>query len=287
MPANFLEIKKIKMPFTEYMSLIEQTSLKGLFRRAAEQKAENKIRKLVEDYKNKVEKDKGLLSQIEELPVVSDNPSPVIKEVNVEQEFLEKQPLILRDAPFNKAITADVKSFCSCWFDLSEPEKYKEILSLINKDLEKEGEEIFDVSTKENLILGLANRYAQNAMDARALRKWREYNFYMRSLAYFVTLLLAKANSKSLEDKVENIALACCKSKVQAADVSYKELVDELSEQFEIVRNNLKRIEERFKYRMLINVSYPLDRANKIEDEIYKELDRINKDVSKLWNKIG
>lgn len=291
MPASFLETQNIKMPFTEYMSMVERTSMKGLLRRAAEQLSENKVKRLVDDYKAKVNNDKHLLNQIEELPVISDNPTPVVKEVNVEQEILENQPLILRESAINQAITADVKGFCSNCFDLSEPEKYQEILTLIDEDLAKEGQDVFDISTKENLILGLANRYAQNAIDARTLAKWKEYNFYMRSLAYFIPLLLERANSKSLDNKVEKLEVDFkVMSKVKkliAADVSYKELVEELNEQFEIVKKNLDRIKDRFKYRMLINVSYPLDKANKIEDDIYNELKRINKEVDKLWGKIG
>lgn len=291
MPASFLETQNIKMPFTEYMSMVERTSMKSLLRRAAEQLSENKVKRLVNDYKAKVDNDKHLLNQIEELPVISDNPTPVVKEVNVEQEILENQPLILRESAINQAITADVKGFCSNCFDLSEPEKYQEILALIDEDLAKEGQDVFDISTKENLILGLANRYAQNAIDARTLEKWKEYNFYMRSLAYFIPLLLERANSKSLDNKVEKLEVDFkVMSKVKkliAADVSYKELVDELSEQFEIVKKNLDRIKDRFKYRMLINVSYPLDKANKIEDDIYNELKKINKEVDKLWGKIG
>lgn len=291
MPASFLETQNIKMPFTEYMSMVERTSMKSLLRRAAEQLSENKVKRLVDDYKAKVNNDKHLLNQIEELPVISDNPAPVVKEVNIEQEILENQPLILRESAINQAITADVKGFCSNCFDLSEPEKYQEILALIDEDLAKEGQDAFDISTKENLILGLANRYAQNAIDARTLEKWKEYNFYMRSLAYFIPLLLERANSKSLDNKVEKLEVDFkVMSKVKkliAADVSYKELVDELSEQFEIVKKNLDRIKDRFKYRMLINVSYPLDKANKIEDDIYNELKKINKEVDKLWGKIG
>lgn len=291
MPASFLETQNIKMPFTEYMSMVERTSMKSLLRRAAEQLSENKVKKLVDDYKAKVNNDKNLLNQIEELPVISDNPSPVVKEVNVEQEILENQPLVFRESVINQAITADVKGFCSNCFDLSEPEKYQEILALIDEDLAKEGQDVFDISTKENLILGLANRYAQNAIDARTLEKWKEYNFYMRSLAYFIPLLLERANSKSLDNKVEKLEVDFkVMSKVKkliAADISYKELVEELNEQFEIVKKNLDRIKDRFKYRMLINVSYPLDKANKIEDDIYNELKRINKEVDKLWGKIG
>lgn len=291
MPASFLETQNIKMPFTEYMSMVERTSMKSLLRRAAEQLSENKVKRLVDDYKAKVNNDKHLLNQIEELPVISDNPTPVVKEVNVEQEILENQPLILRESAINQAITADVKGFCSNCFDLSEPEKYQEILTLIDEDLAKEGQDVFDISTKENLILGLANRYAQNAIDARTLAKWKEYNFYMRSLAYFIPLLLERANSKSLDNKVEKLEVDFkVMSKVKkliAADVSYKELVEELNEQFEIVKKNLDRIKDRFKYRMLINVSYPLDKANKIEDDIYNELKKINKEIDKLWGKIG
>ena len=291
MPASFLETQNIKMPFTEYMSMVERTSMKSLLRRAAEQLSENKVKRLVDDYKAKVNNDKHLLNQIEELPVISDNPTPVVKEVNVEQEILENQPLILRESVINQAITADVKGFCSNCFDLSEPEKYQEILALIDEDLAKEGQDVFDISTKENLILGLANRYAQNAIDARTLEKWKEYNFYMRSLAYFIPLLLERANSKPLDNKVEKLEVDFkVMSKVKkliAADISYKELVEELNEQFEIVKKNLDRIKDRFKYRMLINVSYPLDKANKIEDDIYNELKRINKEVDKLWGKIG
>ena len=291
MPASFLETQNIKMPFTEYMSMVERTSMKSLLRRAAEQLSENKVKRLVDDYKAKVNNDKHLLNQIEELPVISDNPTPVVKEVNVEQEILENQPLILRESVINQAITADVKGFCSNCFDLSEPEKYQEILALIDEDLAKEGQDVFDISTKENLILGLANRYAQNAIDARTLEKWKEYNFYMRSLAYFIPLLLERANSKPLDNKVEKLEVDFkVMSKVKkliAADISYKELVEELNEQFEIVKKNLDRIKDRFKYRMLINVSYPLDKANKIEDDVYNELKRINKEVDKLWGKIG
>lgn len=291
MPASFLETQNIKMPFTEYMSMVERTSMKSLLRRAAEQLSENKVKRLVDDYKAKVNNDKHLLNQIEELPVISDNPAPVVKEVNIEQEILENQPLILRESAINQAITADVKGFCNNCFDLSEPEKYQEILALIDEDLAKEGQDVFDISTKENLILGLANRYAQNAIDARTLAKWKEYNFYMRSLAYFIPLLLERANSKSLDNKIEKLEVDFkVMSKVKkliAADVSYRELVDELNEQFEIVKKNLDRIKDRFKYRMLINVSYPLDKANKIEDDIYNELKRINKEVDKLWGKIG
>lgn len=291
MPASFLETQNIKMPFTEYMSMVERTSMKSLLRRAAEQLSENKVKRLVDDYKAKVNSDKNLLNQIEELPVISDNPAPVVKEVNVEQEILENQPFVFRESVINQAITADVKGFCNNCFDLSEPEKYQEILALIDEDLAKEGQDVFDISTKENLILGLANRYAQNAIDARTLEKWKEYNFYMRSLAYFIPLLLERANSKSLDNKVEKLEVDFkVMSKVKkliAADVSYRELVDELNEQFEIVKKNLDRIKDRFKYRMLINVSYPLDKANKIEDDIYNELKKINKEVDKLWGKIG
>lgn len=299
MPANFLETQNIKMPFTEYMSMVERTSMKSLLRRAAEQRSENKVKRLVDDYKTKVNNDKSLLNQIEELPVISDNPKPVVKNVNVEQEIFEKQPLILRDSPIDRAVTANFNDFCAIWLDLSEPEKYQQVLKLIDEDLAGEDQNVFDVSTRENLILGLANRYAQNAIDARTLRKWKDYNFYMRSLAYFIPLLLEKADSKTLTNKVEklqeedNKVLSSIKKLVNtkevdaARELNYDELVKELSEQFDIVKHSLDRIKDRFKYRMTVNVSYPLDKANKLEDDLYNTLKKIDGEINKLWNKIG
>lgn len=299
MPANFLETQNIKMPFTEYMSMVERTSMKSLLRRAAEQRSENKVKRLVDDYKTKVNNDKSLLNQIEELPVISDNPKPVVKNVNVEQEIFEKQPLILRDSPIDRAVTANFNDFCAIWLDLSKPEKYQQVLKLIDEDLAEEDQNVFDVSSKENLILGLANRYAQNAIDARTLRKWKEYNFYMRSLAYFIPLLLEKADSKTLTNKVEklqeedNKVLSSIKKLVNtkevdaARELNYDELVKELSEQFDIVKHSLDRIKDRFKYRMTVNVSYPLDKANKLEDDLYNTLKKIDGEINKLWNKIG
>lgn len=299
MPANFLETQNIKMPFTEYMSMVERTSMKSLLRRAAEQRSENKVKRLVDDYKTKVNNDKSLLNQIEGLPVISDNPKPVVKNVNVEQEIFEKQPLILRDSPIDRAVTANFNDFCAIWLDLSEPEKYQQVLKLIDEDLAGEDQNVFDVSTKENLILGLANRYAQNAIDARTLRKWKDYNFYMRSLAYFIPLLLEKADSKTLTNKVEklqeedNKVLSSIKKLVNtkevdaARELNYDELVKELSEQFDIVKHSLDRIKDRFKYRITVNVSYPLDKANKLEDDLYNTLKKIDGEINKLWNKIG
>lgn len=299
MPASFLETQNIKMPFTEYMSMVERTSMKSLLRRAAEQRSENKVKRLVDDYKTKVNNDKSLLNQIEELPVISDNPKPVVKDVNVEQEIFEKQPLILRDSPIDRAVTANFNDFCAIWLDLSEPEKYQQVLKLIDEDLAGEDQNVFDISTKENLILGLANRYAQNAIDARTLRKWKDYNFYMRSLAYFIPLLLEKADSKTLTNKVEklqeedNKVLSSIKKLVNtkevdaARELNYDELVKELSEQFDIVKHSLDRIKDRFKYRMAVNVSYPLDKANKLEDDLYNTLKKIDGEINKLWNKIG
>lgn len=202
MPADFLE-GKVNIPFTEYMALIEKTNLKSLLRNAAIQKSENKVKKLFDDYKEKVNKDKNLLNGISELPVISDNPKPVSKDVNPEQEFLEKQPLILRDSHFNTVIKANFDSFLSSMLIITEPHQYQELLEMINKDLGKEGAEAFDVSTKENLILGLANRYAQNAIDARDMRQWKQYNFYMRSLAYFLPILISQVNSKEIEKKAK------------------------------------------------------------------------------------
>ena len=73
----------------------------------------------------------------------------------------------------------------------------------------------------------------------------------------------------------------------EASDISYDDLVEEIRDKSQELKTEVDRIFNRFKYRMIVNVSYPLDKANKIEDEIYKELTDITKRVSKLYNKIG
>lgn len=171
----------------------------------------------------------------------------------------------------------DHNDFIDAYNDMKDIAIYEKILDILNKKLSQEGEE-FDINTPENHMLGLANRYAHNAQECKMMHQWTLFAFYMRSLAYFIPILLDKANLK--EDKVLE--------KVEAAtDISYQDLVKELDEKFAIAKNELDRIKDRFHYRMLINVSYPLDKANKIEDEIWKELDKITKEISKLYSKIG
>ena len=101
---------------------------------------------------------------------------------------------------------------------------------------------------------------------------------------------IQKLLEKSTELEPEKVIVikASATNEVNAVrDISYSELVEELNEQFEIVKANLDRIKNRFRYRMLINISYPLNQANKIEEELWKELNKINDQVSKMWSKIG
>ena len=87
---------------------------------------------------------------------------------------------------------------------------------------------------------------------------------------------------------MDNLEFKLRKLMVKSARVnSYQELVDEIDEKIEIVKNSLDRINNRFRYRMIQNVSYPLEKAEKIEDDIWKSLSDIDKEVNKLWSKIG
>ena len=296
MPAQFLE-EKVAIPFLEYMAILEKTNLKGLLKYAAMKKSEQKISDLLNDYSKKVNCDKELLKDVNSLPYISENPKTIEKVVVPEQEIFEKQPLILRDSVFSKVIKASFDSFLNSVLVLTNPSQYQELLNMINKDLEKQSGEEFDISTKENLMLGLANRYAKNAEDAWANRSWKAYNFYMRSLAYFVPILIERVNSKQLEKKAQEMQedfkvlskmekLVKSPNKVES-QLTYQQLVDEIDEKVQMAKNSLDRINNRFRYRMIQNVSYPLDKAEKIGNDIWHSLNDIEKKISSLWGKIG
>ena len=72
-----------------------------------------------------------------------------------------------------------------------------------------------------------------------------------------------------------------------ATELSYQELYDELDEKFRMAKNSLDKIEARYKYRTLQNVSYNLEEANKLHNELWDALDKIDKQINKLWSKIG
>lgn len=206
MPAYFLNPLKDKISFIDYMSLIEATNMKALLRRAAEQRSEQKLKDIVQDYQGKVDSDNKLLNIVEDLPVISDNPSLTpetaekVKLQEAEKDslglvpvYMETQPIIFRDAPFNQVVTANFDSFINAFSQMTDPDQYEMILDKINQQLAEPGTE-FDIDTKDNKILGLANRYAYNAQEAKKMRNWTSFNFYLRGLAYFIPLLIEKAN---------------------------------------------------------------------------------------------
>ena len=73
----------------------------------------------------------------------------------------------------------------------------------------------------------------------------------------------------------------------EASELDYEDLVEELREKTQMVKTELDRIFNRIKYRFLLNVSYDKKEANKIQDDIWKELDKAQKMISKCYNKVG
>jgi len=343
-------------------------------------------------------------------------------------------PVKYKNETFAKVIACYVDDYNLAMKDMEDPEKFAAILSILNDKLAKDGD-VYDMSTPETKMLGLANRYANNARECQYARNWRLFAFYMRSLAYFIPQLIEKANmtEEKVLDKIEaklnsikiesaygdkrdypkidiyedgkyvatttwaktckeaeekykekhpdakNVkARRSTKSEVEgedfyaedesesgltagveitsangrivdrdgvghdsielkpgqwcwyfskndtkysvhnahgkmrafkngtnetiplpgmkksikmistaATELSYQELYNELDEKFRMAKNSLDRIEARYKYRTLQNVSYPLDKANKLQDELWNALDKIDKDINKLWSKIG
>lgn len=398
-------------------------------------------------------------------------------------------PVKYKNEKFARVIAEFSDDYSLAMQDMEDPEKFAAILSILNDKLAKDGD-VYDISTPETKILGLANRYANNARECQYARQWKLFAFYMRSLAYFIPQLIEKANMteekilNKLEAKLYSIkaeeTCPVCKQDpcicddyeddvspngltaevIEAADpvkkfgkwnvavvlpgktsigrpgvkntydeplvefydssstaggkygqftggcygindicprssaleldrgagwtvssndmkniskwleqyakinasvieagsgrivdrdgngrqeielkpgqwcwyfstnntkysvhnaagqlkafkngmnptallpdmkkriktvaaareVPYQELVNDLDEKVRMVKNSLDKINSRFKYRMITNVSYPLKEANQIEEDIWQELNKIDKQVNKLWNKIG
>lgn len=108
-------------------------------------------------------------------------------------------PVKYKKEKFANVITACVDDYSLAMQDMKDPEKFAAILSILNDKLAKDGD-VYDISTPETLMLGLANRYANNARECQYARQWKLFAFYMRSLAYFIPQLIHKANLE--EEKV-------------------------------------------------------------------------------------
>lgn len=353
-------------------------------------------------------------------------------------------PVKYKNEKFAKVIAEFSDDYNLAMEDMEDPEKFAAILSILNDKLAKDGD-VYDMSTPETKMLGLANRYANNARECQYARQWKLFAFYMRSLAYFIPQLIEKANmtEEKVMDKIEakldlikiesaygdkrdypkidifengkyvatttwaktckeaeekykekhpdaknvkarrsekssaeetcpvckqdpcicddyaddvspngltagveitsangrivdrdgaghdsielkpgqwcwyfskndtkysvhnahgklkafkngmneTMVLPDMKKRIKtvaaAREVPYQELVNDLDEKVRMVKNSLDKINSRFKYRMITNVSYPLKEANQIEEDIWQELNKIDKQVNKLWNKIG
>ncbi len=102
-------------------------------------------------------------------------------------------PVKYKKEKFANVITACIDDYSLAMQDMKDPEKFAAILSILNDKLAKDGD-VYDISTPETLMLGLANRYANNARECQYARQWKLFAFYMRSLAYFIPQLIHKAN---------------------------------------------------------------------------------------------
>jgi len=76
--------------------------------------------------------------------------------------------------------------------DLEDPEIFAKVIAEINKELCKNGNP-YDISNDKVLMLGLTNRYIDNAQIAKYNRQWRQFAFYMRAVAYYIPQLLLQA----------------------------------------------------------------------------------------------
>ena len=115
-------------------------------------------------------------------------------------------PSKYKNETFAKVISCYCDDYNLAMEDMEDPEKFAAILSILNDKLAKDGD-VYDMSTPETKMLGLANRYANNARECQYARQWRLFAFYMRSLAYFIPQLIEKANmtEKDIDDIVKKV----------------------------------------------------------------------------------
>lgn len=193
-------------------------------------------------------------------------------QVGLPQSFIGDTELTVEDK-LSKVLSEDFDKIT----DKAKKEQYKEIEEA-KKDLEKKSDyELLDMyyhgdipkgakANKDELIYGiLQDRFGDE-------------------VKYFYKEPVSEASIEEDDEYADDMS-PC--GLTAASEPSYQDLYNELDEKFRIVKNSLDRIEDRYKYRTIQNISYPLDKAIKLQDDLWKSLDKIDKEVNKLWNKIG
>lgn len=77
------------------------------------------------------------------------------------------------------------------------------------------------------------------------------------------------------------------KKPVESSEDIYKDLVADIDKVSEDVIDAVKKVRNRFEYRMIQNTSYRPDEATEIGDKMFESFRKIEKEVMKLYNLVG
>lgn len=163
---------KLILTFEEYQEFLNKTGIKELVQNLIEKNLCDKVGNLLKDRDEQNETDLVVKKNVMELfPVES----------SVKRSLYAKQ------------VTAGYSSWINAYSAMQQPEHFAKVINAINKELGRSGEQQYDIGDPEFKMLGLANRYAENAANCKTLYQWDRYNFYMSMLVYFLPFLVEQA----------------------------------------------------------------------------------------------
>ena len=177
---------KLILTHEEYMDLLEKTGIKDLMTNLIQKSMEDKIGNLLD----KRESSSDL----------------VIKKAVTDIFPIESS---VRNSKYLNIVTAGYSSWINAFSAMQQPEHFAKVINLVNKELKRTDGLEYEIGDPKFKMLGLANRYAENAAECKLLYKWNDYNKYMNLLVYFLPFLVDQAGlsekdiEKALSSKVE------------------------------------------------------------------------------------
>ena len=165
---------KLILTYDEYMKLLDSTGVRGM------------VEKLIQD---------SIASKMGNL--ITENPVAPVEDqaLVIKKAFCDALPVQagFKDSKYVNVVTAGYDSWINAYSAMQQPEHFATVLNLINKELGRENGQEYEIGDPEFKMLGLANRYAENAAQCKLLYKWGGYNKYMNMLVYFLPLLVEQA----------------------------------------------------------------------------------------------
>ena len=166
------------LDYEDYINLLKQTGIEDFVNTLVKKNMENRFRTLM------------------------DEAAPAEHQIT-EQNILDVFPVqsSVRQSKYAYVVTSGFSSWINAYSALKKPEEFARVINLINKELNRVDGLEYEIGDPEFKMLGLANRYAENAAQCRLLYQWDRYNFYMNMLVYFLPFLVMQAGLEEADIK--------------------------------------------------------------------------------------